>query len=407
MAACGQRRIADDCSRRVCRKHCIELGGCPSKKHKTTTTTQSILSTPPPINLFYPTPQPIVTPTPPSPPPALPSSSNPFQANQVLDARPNPRYATHLRPVFTEVIAEQQEKARQRDLLEAERKANAQKVKQNITLYSWTFNNTPPKVRVTQAFTWPFLSLSSTLLSTIGLQDAGERGELCLYDEVDALDWVEVDVGHVVEVQEGQRILLKDRNIQYCEDLHKFLEARSRYTTPHLYSNLSQERASVREMFKQPSLFTTPTQSRVSSSSTFLASSPVSHDTPSSTLSTPTPIPLSFALPPDCLGESNDPISVDVTPIGKHWPGDFYAVDIGQCIRAVKGRTHRSHQRGHHQEDMFKRFFPGVRYVASTFSDQKKIWARAPHDLQEEFINLGQCKDGLWSAFCRRVRHTM
>ncbi|KIJ92432.1 hypothetical protein K443DRAFT_13606 [Laccaria amethystina LaAM-08-1] len=394
------------------------------------------ISTTPSINPLVLTPQPIVTPTPPSPvaqtprpTPSLPSSSNPFQANEVIDARPNPRYATHLRPVFTEVIAEQQEKARQRDRLEAERKANAQKVKQNITLYSWTSDNTPPKVRVTQAFTWPFLSLSLALLSTIGLQDAGERGELCFYDEVDALDWVEVDVGHVVEVQEGQRILLKNRNIQCCEDLHKFLEAHSRYTTPHLYSNLSQERASVREMFKQPSLFTTPTRNPVLSSSTISTPTPIPSmptpipstptslpSTPTPTPSTPTPVP-STPTPtpstptlfphPECLGGSNNPINLDITPDGKHWPGDFYVVDIGRCIRAVNGRTHLSRQRGRHQEDMFKSFFPGVWYVASTFSDQKKIWARAHHDLQEEFINFGQRKEGLWSAFCRRVRHTM
>ena len=93
--------------------------------------------------------------------------------------------------------------------------------------------------------------------------DCGGGGELCLYDEDDALDWVEVDVGHDVEVQEGQHILLKNWNIQYCEDLHIFLEACSQYTPPHLYSNLPQEQAAICEMFKHLSLFTTPTQSPV------------------------------------------------------------------------------------------------------------------------------------------------
>ena len=91
----------------------------------------------------------------------------------------------------------------------------------------------------------------------------GGGGGLCLYDEDDALDWVEVDVGHDVEVQEGQHILLKNWNIQYCEDLHIFLEACSQYTPPHLYSNLPQEQAAICEMFKHLSLFTTPTQSPV------------------------------------------------------------------------------------------------------------------------------------------------
>ena len=34
---CGQTRIADDCAHRVCCKHCIEMGGCTSKKHRPST----------------------------------------------------------------------------------------------------------------------------------------------------------------------------------------------------------------------------------------------------------------------------------------------------------------------------------------------------------------------------------
>jgi len=43
VAGCGQSRIANDCQRRICRKHCVEKGGCSYKKHKaevhTTTST--------------------------------------------------------------------------------------------------------------------------------------------------------------------------------------------------------------------------------------------------------------------------------------------------------------------------------------------------------------------------------
>ena len=34
---CGQTCIADDCTHRVCHKHCIEMGGCASEKHRPST----------------------------------------------------------------------------------------------------------------------------------------------------------------------------------------------------------------------------------------------------------------------------------------------------------------------------------------------------------------------------------
>lgn len=57
---------------------------------------------------------------------------------------------------------------------------------------------------VQSGFTWPYFIISSVLLSTLGLLEAGERGDLRLYDEMDFMDWVAVDIGHIVEVQEGQ-----------------------------------------------------------------------------------------------------------------------------------------------------------------------------------------------------------
>ena len=39
---CGQKCLADDCPCRFCRKHCIEKGGCGSKKHKVSTMTMAL-----------------------------------------------------------------------------------------------------------------------------------------------------------------------------------------------------------------------------------------------------------------------------------------------------------------------------------------------------------------------------
>ncbi len=42
---CGQSRLAPDCQRRLCRKHCVAVGGCSSKNHNggsSTTTSTNI-----------------------------------------------------------------------------------------------------------------------------------------------------------------------------------------------------------------------------------------------------------------------------------------------------------------------------------------------------------------------------
>jgi hypothetical protein len=149
IAKCGQTRIADGCSRQLCRKHCVGMGGCALKKHKADVNAVS------PIPHFF-APN-LLAPAPPAPPsfvpsapqPSPPSSAplplpTPVQSNEAVDARPDPRYASHLCPIFAQQIAEQQEKSRQQSLLEAERKEKTQKAKQRVTVYSWMARPTIP-----------------------------------------------------------------------------------------------------------------------------------------------------------------------------------------------------------------------------------------------------------------------
>ena len=81
------------------------MGGCALKKHK------AAVNTEPPIPLsFVPN---LLVPAPPAPPSFVASAlqpsptsaplplPTPVQFNEVVDARPDPRYASHLRPIFT------------------------------------------------------------------------------------------------------------------------------------------------------------------------------------------------------------------------------------------------------------------------------------------------------------------
>ena len=80
---------------------------------------------------------------------------------------------------------------------------------------------------VQSGFIWPYFSLSPALLSTLGLAEASMLGHLWLYNETDFMDWVAVDVGHMIEVQQGQRILLKDQSIRKCIGFQKCLDVPS------------------------------------------------------------------------------------------------------------------------------------------------------------------------------------
>lgn len=419
VSTCGQTRLADDCPRRLCRKHCIEKGGCGLKKHMVSTATTA-LALPPhtlslPFTSFIPTPSFLPTssfsPTSSLPPLTQqtearayspPSQPDRSTSPEVVDARGDPRFASHLHPIFTNIVAEQQELSRQQRDLEAERREKAQKAKHRIAVYVWNTEDTPHKVKFVQDFTWPYFSISSTLIANIGFSEATERGDLQIYDEVDIADWVGVDIGYVIEVCEGQHIFLKDAALQKCPGFQQCLDVRPSSITPHLHLRLPHERSYVREMLKAKSPSpSTPSSSPPSSMQLpVVVTSSVVESTPS--LSPP----VSIGQPSSgSTGPPNDPIELsDSEELAKRWPADYYVVDIARCLRECSARTTRVHHRARNQQDVFYKHFPGVRFTASTFSDQKSLWNKAGTALREEFIEMGRCDGGLWSTFARRVR---
>ena len=330
----------------------------------------------------------ILTPLPTTPPVELTHQLLP----EIVDARPNPRFASHLHPIFTEALAQQQQLREQQQKLNLELQAHAKKTKECVTIYAWINDDTPAIVHIVQSgFVWPYFSLLSELLSTLGLAEASTHGLLWLYDETDFMDWVAVDVGHMIEVQEGQQIFLKDHSIHKCAGFQKCLDAPSCSSKPHLHFNLPAEHAYVRDMLKAGSPTPSPQQTPP------LLSPPL---LPPHTPSLPTPSPL---LSTQTAGASFNNLVAACDGEERCWPADYHVVDIAGCLHAYSGRTSLKRNWDRMQKAVFEEFFPRAHFVPATFTNQKKLWQSASDALWDEFIEAGHTKQGLWSLFTRRV----
>jgi hypothetical protein len=83
--------------------------------------------------------------------------------SEPLDARPNPRFASHLTPIYTEALAREYELEQTNARLDAERIASAKQAAQKITIYAWKPDADAPEIRSIQQGSPPQSSLSSTL----------------------------------------------------------------------------------------------------------------------------------------------------------------------------------------------------------------------------------------------------
>ena len=235
---CGQTRLADDCTCRFCRKHCLDAGGCSSKTHRKV----GQASLPLPSNPSTTTLLPIAERYgPQTQPPSTAIVANDI-SSQPLDARPDPHFASHLLPIYVESLAREQALELSKSKLDAERIASTKQAVQKVTVHAWRPDNAEPEsCQLQKGFTWPFLKLSSAALSLVGLQASVESGTLQMYDESEGY-WLTVGVDHIIEVHEGQHVFLRDRSVRKCE---RFDEHFNQVSRPHLRNNLPQERAYV------------------------------------------------------------------------------------------------------------------------------------------------------------------
>jgi hypothetical protein len=128
--SCKSMRLHPDCKRRMCRRHCLEAGGCQAKGHNASTVPSSLFdkgkqratslefqpsrSTSPDQNTIT---------------AGTTSTSTDFFAD--------PRHASQMTAVFTEHYARQQALEEQQRAADAERIANIEKLKSHVIIYAW------------------------------------------------------------------------------------------------------------------------------------------------------------------------------------------------------------------------------------------------------------------------------
>jgi hypothetical protein len=151
-------------------------------------------------------------------------------------------------PIFTSQWKKEQELAEEQRKMESERKLCAAQVKHAVIVYAWAEDSKPAIVEEFQegplAFIWPYFPLSASVLSALSLTGSAPRVQL--YRQALGT-WVNVNVGHVIELKEGARVFLKASHVVDYPDFDKLLKPES---TPHLRYKLAEERRELRERYQ-------------------------------------------------------------------------------------------------------------------------------------------------------------
>lgn len=127
--SCKSMRLHPDCKHRMCRRHCLEAGGCQAKGHTASTVPSFALNK----GKQRATSQEF--------PPSRSSSPDQHTAtagtSTSTDFFADPRHASQMTAVFTEHYARQQALEERQRAADAERIANTEKVKSHVIIYAW------------------------------------------------------------------------------------------------------------------------------------------------------------------------------------------------------------------------------------------------------------------------------
>lgn len=118
---CKSTRIHPECNRQMCRRHCIDAGGCRVKGHGATDKGK----------------QRAMSPLSPSPSSTPPREIHIASTSTTVDMFADPRHASQMTAAFTKHYAIQQTLEEQRRAVDAERIANIEKAKHNVIVYAW------------------------------------------------------------------------------------------------------------------------------------------------------------------------------------------------------------------------------------------------------------------------------
>ncbi|KAF8813692.1 hypothetical protein BYT27DRAFT_7180444 [Phlegmacium glaucopus] len=300
---CAKRRVNIKCVRSACATHCRALGGCPVNLHQhdgtismpsssqSFETTSALPWSHPPLTTFpVPTPTfpplriaaslplvPVFIPTasssidqPISMPdeqlslyPASPSLMLPREAPTVVSSfptqivaeppssmnpLPNPRFASQMRPIFTDQSKREQEMRENARVIEEQRLAAIKKVKHTITVCAWLVDGDGPEEFIHQGgFVWPNFCISTAVLAAAGFQTADENAWYHLYNRP-RRSWQRFKANHFTPVDlTTTEILIKAVNVKTCARLDEYLtDGMKAAIPPHFRTDLHGERESVK-----------------------------------------------------------------------------------------------------------------------------------------------------------------
>ncbi len=414
ISGCGKNRIAPDCERRWCRKHCSEAGGCICKTHRPVTSLSSTPFITPPVSSATPCLLPPLSQAP-SLPTLQPSSS------QSLDAQPNPRYVSHMPPIFTEQWRREQELQELKRQQEATRVRYATQAKQAVIIYAWAQNNEPAHVEEVQGLSWPYFPLTALILARLELSSS--IGVQLYRHSINT--WVNVSEGHIVDLQtHGCRIFLKLRIVTEYPDFDGHLHADSGNSPPNIRRKLKDERRELRERERMIK------KGKVKQDVVELSSGSEVDDDLIRPRKRPCPSPSERAFrkpsaplfefdycsspgPESGLHIADEVIKVtsegtfparestsspNLPSTNRSWPADYHAIDI---VRLYSDCSNHSEQPNNH---IFEQHFPGVPYRRSTFSENRRRWTNAPQSVRDRVLKAKRTPEGLWSFFQSQTR---
>ena len=262
---CLMTRIHPECTRFMCRRHCLEAGGCLVKGHSkdekslaTQASQFTILQAPSTAEAL------------PSPPLTMP----PQLRQPGRDLHANLRYSSQMPAVFTEQSGREQELQESRRAAEAEHLRNVRKVNGCVTCYGWPLvcqfllshnmslmqplhqdDAEPTVCEFQDGFQFPHFIVTPSIVRELELDRvvSSDEGTRIFYFRHDIHTWTKIPVGHVINVKSGESVFLKAPGVVKCLNFDEILH-NTTITKPkaqfHIRNNLPQERAYIRQAYK-------------------------------------------------------------------------------------------------------------------------------------------------------------
>lgn len=353
-----------------------------------------------------------------------------------MDAGPNPRYVSHMQPIFTEQWKREQEIRAKQHEVNSSRLENINKAKHTVVVFAWVQDDSEPViVEYQDGFTWPHFLVSRPIIDDLGFEN--HTTSLKLFRPSFGR-WSRIQENHVVSVDSNNHVFLKGTDVTRCLEFDEHLKQSTQQHVLPFHRNLPAERAAVRRESRdvrhkaEPVNATTkrkhkcPPSPPNNSDTVVILSSPepisagnakrqrqrstvqvleISSDSDPGTLvwqhaphSPPVKVKIEPGLTPKriCHSDSTSTCSSsDASRRKSVWPRDYYVRDIVECFVAC-GDKEGSKPDDQRVAAIFKSFFDAP-FKRSTFYENQMRWQLAPQSIKDTSSDVS------WSTFLTMI----